>query len=81
MLNGTDTRSPTLIRLTPAPTSWTMPMFSWPRTVPSSTAVRPSYMCKSDPQMLVVVILMTASVGASIRGSGTSSTVTLFLPR
>ena len=77
MLNGTDTRSPTLIRLTAAPTSSTMPMFSWPRTLPSSTAVRPSYMCRSEPQMLVVVIRTIASVGSSIVGSGTSSTATL----
>src|SRR4051794_1672718 len=55
MLNGTLTRSPTLTRPTPAPTSTTTPMFSWPRTLPSSTAVRPSYMCRSDPQMFVVV--------------------------
>ena len=53
-----------------------MPMFSWPSTLPSSTLVRPSYMCRSDPQMLVVVIRTTASVGAWIVASGTSSTAT-----
>jgi hypothetical protein len=33
-------------------------------------------MCRSDPQMLVLVILTMASVGRSIFGSGTSSTAT-----
>ena len=76
MLNGTDTRSPTFTRVTPGPTSSTMPMFSWPRTLPSSTAVRPSYMCRSDPQMLVVVMRTTASSGPSTFASGTSVTST-----
>ncbi len=80
-LNGTLTRSPTRTRVTPAPTSSTMPVFSCPKTVPSSTLVRPSYMCRSDPQMLVVVIRMIASVGSSIRGSGTVVTSTDFGPR
>ena len=76
MLNGSDTRSPTLTRPTPGPTSTTTPMFSWPNTVPVSTPVRPSYMCRSDPQMLAVVIRTTASVGSSTRASGTSVTAT-----
>src|ERR1700733_3206101 len=77
MLNGTETRSPGLIQLTPGPVSSTMPVFSWPSTLPCSTLVRPSYMCRSDPQMLVVVIRTIASPGASILGCGTSSTATL----
>ena len=76
ILNGTETRSPTLIRLTPGPVSSTIPMFSWPSTLPSSTEVRPSYMCRSDPQILVVVIRTSASFASSIRGCGTSSTAT-----
>jgi hypothetical protein len=77
MLNGTDTRSPALTRPTAPPTSSTIPVFSCPRILPFSTAVRPSYMCRSDPQMLVVVIRTIASVGASIRGSGTCWTDTV----
>ncbi len=60
--NGTDTRSPTLTNRTPGPTSSTTPMFSWPRTLPTSTDVRPSYMCRSESQMLLVVSRITASV-------------------
>ncbi len=56
-------------------------MFSWPKTVPSSTLVRPSYMWRSEPQMLVVVMRTIASRGVSIRGSGTSSTATEYGPR
>ena len=66
MLNGTDTRSPTLTRATPRAPSSTTPMFSWLSTLPCSTDARPSYMCRSDPQMLVVVMRTSASVGASI---------------
>jgi hypothetical protein len=74
MLNGTDTRSPTLTRFTPGPTSSITPMFSCPRTMPASSGARPSKGCKSEPQMLAVVIRMIASSGCSIFGSGTSST-------
>ncbi len=81
MLNGTDTRSPTCTRSTLIPTASTIPMFSWPKTVPSSTLVRPSYMCRSEPQMLVVVMRTMASSGVSMRGSGTSSTATENGPR
>src|SRR5664280_1680234 len=48
-----------------------------PRTSPSWTLVRPRHMCRSDPQMIVVVIRATASVGASTVASGTFSTATL----
>src|SRR6266568_3848582 len=37
-------------------------------------------MCRSDPQMLVVVIRTMASPGASIFGTGTSSTATRYGP-
>src|SRR3954452_3768488 len=58
-----------------------MPIGSWPRTSPRSmNGPRVSYRCRSDPQMLVLVILTMASVGCSIRGSGTSSTETFRLP-
>src|SRR5207244_8418991 len=63
ILNGTDTRSPMEIRSTPDPTSSTTPMFSWPSTMPASSGARPSYGCRSDPEMLAVVILITASDG------------------
>ena len=39
-----------------------------------------SYRCRSDPQIADEVILTIASVGCSIRGSGTSSTRTSRLP-
>src|ERR1035437_2780719 len=67
---------PTLIRSTASPTSATRPRFSWPRTRPSSMSVRPSYMCRSEPQMLVLVIFTSTSVGRSIFASGTFFTRT-----
>src|ERR1700749_3555222 len=69
--------SPTFIPSTASPTATTSPTFSWPKTRPSSKSVRPSYMCRSEPQMLVAVIRTSASVGFSILASGTSSTLTL----
>ena len=51
-------------------------MFSWPKTIPGSAAVRPSYMWRSDPQIHDDVILTMASFGWSIFGSGTLSTAT-----
>ena len=42
--------------------------------------VRPSYMCKSEPQIFVVVNLISASVGCSILASGTLLTLTSFGP-
>src|SRR5450759_1992676 len=70
-LKGRQTQSPTLIRSTASPTSTTWPRFSWPRTSPSSMSVRPSYMCRSEPQMLLLVILTSTSVGRSIFASVT----------
>ena len=39
-----------------------------------------SYRCRSEPQIAVDVIFTIASVGCSMIGSGTSSTVTFRLP-
>jgi hypothetical protein len=39
------------------------PRFSWPTMRPFSRLVRPSYMCRSEPQILVLVILTSTSVG------------------
>src|ERR1700761_7126985 len=72
--------SPTLTLSTALPTAITSPTFSWPNTWPSSKSVRPSYMCRSEPQILVAVIRTSASVGFSILASGTSSTLTLRAP-
>jgi hypothetical protein len=70
-LKGGQTQSPTLIRSTPSPVSTTWPRFSWPSTRPFFMSVRPSYICKSEPQMLVLVIFTSTSVGRSIFASGT----------
>ncbi len=79
--NGMTTRSPTLRSPTSLPTSSTMPIGSWPMMSPASmNAPSVSYRCRSDPQIFVLVILMIASVGSSILGSGTSSTRTSRLP-
>src|SRR4051794_19612653 len=50
MLNGRTTYSPTFTLSTPSPTSTTWPRFSWPNQRPGSKSVRPSYMCRSEPQ-------------------------------
>src|SRR6476660_1665796 len=81
MLNGMTTLSPTAMSVTSAPTSRTMPIGSWPSTSPGFMyGPSTSYRCRSDPQIADEVILMIASVGSSIRGSGTSSTLTCRLP-
>src|SRR5215203_32108 len=81
MLNGITTRSPGAICVTSEPTSSTMPMGSWPRTSPSSRkGLISSYRWRSEPQMAVEVMRMIASVGSSILGSGTDSTLTSRLP-
>src|ERR1700754_2863881 len=77
MLKGRTTYSPTWTLRTAEPTSTTWPMFSCPRVRPRSNEVRPSYMCRSEPQILVVVILTMMSQGCSIFASGTSFTVTV----
>ena len=43
----------------------------------ASAAVRPSYMCRSEPQMALEVMRTMTSLGCSIRGFSTSSTATL----
>ena len=55
-LKGRHTQSPTLIFSTAWPTSITRPRFSCPNVRPCSKSVRPSYMCRSEPQMFVLVI-------------------------
>ena len=52
--------------------------FSCPKVRPGSKLVRPSYMCRSEPQMLVAVIRTSTSAGCSILASGTSSTADVF---
>lgn len=75
------TRSPTLSFVTPAPTSTTTPIGSWPSTSPRSmNGPSSSYRWRSDPQIAEDVMRMTASVGSWMTGSGTSSTVTLRVP-
>src|SRR5215203_5612504 len=76
MLNGSTTYSPTCTLSTPAPTSTTRPRFSCPNQRPVSKSVRPSYMCRSEPQMFADVISTRTSVGFSIFASGTSLTLT-----
>src|SRR4051812_8707145 len=81
MLNGITTRSPAVRSLTSLPISSTTPMASWPRMSPGlMNAPSTSYRCRSDPQMLVLVTLMIASVGSLITGSGTVSTDTCRRP-
>ncbi|MGX1094196.1 hypothetical protein RKD47_004877 [Streptomyces albogriseolus] len=75
-LKGMTTRSPSLSEVTPGPTSAMMPMFSWPKVMPGSAAVRPSYMCRSDPQIAVEVTRTITSFGCWIVGFSTSSTAT-----
>src|SRR5690348_8869532 len=74
VMAGTSTRSPTLNPLTASPTAVTVPTASWPRMRPSVTAgTSPCRMCRSVPQIVVVSILTTTSVGSLMAASGTSS--------
>src|SRR5690242_19190719 len=77
MLKGTTTRSPFLMLLTASPVSSITPMISWPTTVPSLSGVRPSYICRSLPE---VVSRNTASVGDFNPGLGCSTTFIWRLP-
>ena len=73
-MQETSTRSPGAIVVTAAPTSTTVPTASWPRIVPGVTSgTSPLRMCRSVPQMVDVSIRTIASVGCSIRRSGTVS--------
>src|SRR5262245_53041982 len=56
------------------------PTGSWPRTRPGLTGYSPRTMCTSVPQMVVVVIRMTASPARGL-GFATSSTAMRSLPR
>ena len=62
----------------PAPSSSMTPTGSCPRTSPGLTGYSPRTMCTSVPQIVVVVMRMTASP-ASGAGFGTSSTAMLIL--
>src|SRR5918998_5373019 len=78
---GMTTRSPTERFVAPLPTSSTIPIGSWPRMSPSGmNGVRTSYRWRSEPQIAVIVMRITASVGSRIVGSGTSSNRTSRLP-
>src|SRR3954471_2476438 len=75
MVEQTTTRSPGAKLRTWSPICSTMPTPSWPRMVPGSIPENdPRTKCRSVPQIADVVMRMTASVSASIVGSGTSST-------
>ena len=74
VIAGTITRSSTARVLTAEPTSTTVPTASWPSTLPSVTAgTSPLRMCRSVPQMVVVSIRTTMSVGSTGFGSSTLS--------
>ena len=74
MLNGTLTRSPTLMNSTSRPTSATSPVISWPRVWPSGAVVRPRTMCWSEPQMLVATTFrITPCCSCRLLCSGSSS--------
>src|SRR5215208_1187609 len=78
---GITTRSPGDRLVTSGPTSSTMPIGSCPCTSPSSTkGVRTSSRWRSEPQIAVVVMRTTASVGSCMVGSGTLSIRTSRLP-
>src|SRR4051794_7711536 len=65
MLNGTETRSPTLMYSTPGPVSITSPRISCPRIRPSGAVVRPRTMCWSEPQMFVETTFRIAACGSA----------------
>src|SRR5208283_5899765 len=48
-----------------------IPSGSWPSTSPGSAPVRPSYMCRSVPQIALEVISTTTSSGSSSTASST----------
>src|SRR3954466_9793379 len=62
------TNCPTLIFVTALPTSSTTPQYSWPNGVGADTGWTPRYGQRSDPQMQVAAIRMTASVGLTTWG-------------
>ena len=76
------TRSPAATPRTSGPTSSIVPMNSWPRRDPAGNPnASPALKTwRSEPQMPAIVTRTIASVGASIAGSGTSSTRTSWTP-
>ena len=58
---------------TSLPTSSTMPQYSWPIGVGPSIGSMPRYGQRSDPHTQAAEVLMMASVGSMIVGSGRSS--------
>src|ERR1041385_3841169 len=76
----TSTRSPMLYPETPAPNSSITPTGSCPIINPGITGYSPLTMCRSVPQIVVIVTRITASP-ARARGFSTSSIPILFLPR
>ena len=76
------TRSPGLNAVTAGPTVSTTPTPSWPRMRPGwQVGTSPLRMCRSVPQIVVLVILTIASVGAAMSGFGRSSRAFLPGPR
>jgi len=66
IVKGTTTLSPILNLVTPLPTASTMPIGSWPMTSPGCiVGMKPSYRCRSLPQMAVDVIRTTMSRGST----------------
>src|SRR5579871_5440358 len=81
IVKGTTTRSPFLSLVTPLPTSSTMPIGSCPSTSPACmVGMKPSYRCRSEPQMAVDVMRTRVSPGSTILGSGTVSQRTSLVP-
>ena len=71
---GTSTRSPSARLVTAEPAAATVPTASWPKMRPSTTAgTSPLRMCRSVPQIVVVSIRTTISVGSAGAGSSTVS--------
>ena len=67
------TRSLGLNEVTAEPICSTMPTPSWPKIRPNSqVGTSPLRMCRSVPQIVVLVIFTIASVGAEIFGLGRS---------
>lgn len=68
--------SPTLNAVTPAPTASITPTPSWPRMVPGlQLGTSPLRMCRSVPQMVVLVTLTITSVGDLMDGLERSCSV------
>src|SRR3954447_6287057 len=75
MTKDPTTKSPTFTVSTSAPTSSTMPTYSWPIAW-CSTGAMPRYGHRSEPQMQLAASRMMASDGSMILGSSRSTTCT-----